>query len=317
MIDVEGDETKEKVTLEQKKPSDDSRLNASLQSNTGKPCECGGKGEEGCSCNPSMKKMTSTIPSYVYAIGKIEARFPSRTIMQEYRQAGGRIETTGQTDQEVMRTVLSQRANRYLARKMCWVFTIERVDTYILTPQDPTDLDALTESLRTLPRPTDIDVVIGIRGPISTPEMCNGLMVPIVIFDQIYTFDRDTLIKSIPKPENIAEKQFRSTAEEVFDRTIQIADNIGANNEHRVLNYLAVRYETIYANTVEMHRRDFSLSSIETRPSRLSQSGTQKIIDVIFSYTNRKTGVAEKYYCRVAADEFPYLVSPLSPYYER
>ena len=34
--------------------------------------------------------------------------------------------------------------------------------------------------------PNDIDVVIGMRGPIAPPEMCNGLMIPIVAFDQIY-----------------------------------------------------------------------------------------------------------------------------------
>jgi hypothetical protein len=42
--------------------------------------------------------------------------------------------------------------------------------------------------------------VIGTRGPIASPEMCNGLMVPIVVFDKIYSFDRDTLIKAIPRP---------------------------------------------------------------------------------------------------------------------
>ena len=33
------------------------------------------------------------------------------------------------------------------------------------------------------------------KGPIAPPQMCNGLMVPIVVFDQIYSFDRDALIK--------------------------------------------------------------------------------------------------------------------------
>ena len=41
-------------------------------------------------------------------------------------------------------------------------------------------------------------VVVGVRGPIAPPEMCNGLMMPIVAFDQIYSFDRDALIKALP-----------------------------------------------------------------------------------------------------------------------
>ena len=32
-------------------------------------------------------------------------------------------------------------------------------------------------------RVNGVDVVIGTRGPIAPPEMCNGLMVPIVGFD--------------------------------------------------------------------------------------------------------------------------------------
>ena len=53
--------------------------------------------------------------------------------------------------------------------------------------------------IRPAPDVGDIDVIIGRRGPMASPEMCNGLMIPIVIVDQIYSFDRDTLMKSIPK----------------------------------------------------------------------------------------------------------------------
>jgi hypothetical protein len=65
--------------------------------------------------------------------------------------------------------------------------TIEGLETYILTPRDPADLDLLVEALRPTPSPVDLDCVIGIRGPMAPPEICNGLMVPIVIFDQIYS----------------------------------------------------------------------------------------------------------------------------------
>ena len=81
--------------------------------------------------------------------------------------------------------------------------------------------------------------------------MCNGLMVPIVVFDQIYSFDRDTLIKAIPKPEKTSAKEFAPAAEELFDRIMQMTDNAGATDEHRALNYLAVRYQAIYAKAAE------------------------------------------------------------------
>jgi len=146
--------------------------------------------------------------------------------------------------------------------------------------------------------------------------MCNGLMVPIVVFDQIYSFDRDSLIKSIPRPEEIAENGFGETAEELFVRIMQMADNAGATDEHRALNYLAVRYPAIYATTAQAFGRNSSLTAVEVRTSRLS--GTRRIVDVIFSYNNRQTDVTEKYFVRVdVTEEFPFLVTKLSPYYDR
>ena len=115
------------------------------------------------------------------------------------------------------------------------MLTIEGLETYILHPRDPADLELLVEAVRPTPRPTDVDFVIGVRGPIAPPELCNGLMVPIVVFDQIYSFDTDALIKAIPRPEKITAKEFEPVAEELFDRIMQMADNAGATDEHRAL----------------------------------------------------------------------------------
>lgn len=65
-----------------------------------------------------------------------------------------------------------------------------------------------------------------------------------------------------------------------------------------------------------MHGRNFALTSVEVRPSRLS--GVRKIVDVVGSFTNRTTDVVEQYFVRVdVTEEFPFLVTNLSPYYER
>ena len=51
-------------------------------------------------------------------------------------------------------------------------------------------------------------------------------------------------------------------------------------------------------------------------PSPLS--GTRKIVDVILSYTNRNTDFTEKFSVRFdMTEEFPFLVTKLSPYYDR
>jgi hypothetical protein len=258
----------------------------------------------------------SSLISYIYALGRIETRFPSPAIEKEFAQVTARDDTAGLTDWQVVHSVLSKRENRYLARKLCWVLTIQGLDTYILVPRDTNDLDLLVDSLGHGPRPTDVDLVVGVRGPIAPPEMCNGLQIPIVSFDQVYSFDVDALIKDIPRPPSIPEDNFSAAAEELFYRIMQLADNAGATDEHRALNYIAVRYAATYATVAEAHGRKEALSSVEVRPSRLS--GTRNIVDVIFSLNNRNTDVISKMFARVdVTEKFPFLVTKLSPYFDR
>lgn len=270
------------------------------------PCPtCGAPGMEGAMATAS----------YVYALGQVEARFPRPSVEKEMAQATGRADTAGRTDQQAFHQVLSQRENRYLARQMCWVLTVQGLETYILAPRDPADIDLLIGALYPTPTPW-ISTVIGVRGPIAPPDYCNGLMVPIVIFDQIYSFSRDALIEAIPRPEQIAAEQFGAASRELFDRIMQMTDNAGATDEHRALNYLAVRYPAIYARAAQSFAQDSSLSAVDVRPSPLS--GTRKIVDVVFSHTNRNTDYTEKHFVRVdVSDEFPFLVTKMSPYYDR
>jgi hypothetical protein len=201
-----------------------------------------------------------------------------------------------------------------LVRQLCWVLSIQGLETYLLVPRDPADIDLLVDAIRPAPSANDIDVVIGIRGPVAPPTMCNGLMVPIVIFDQIYSFDRHALIEAIPKPEKA--EQFGAAAEALFNRIMQLTDNAGATPEDRALNYLAMRYPAIYVKTAEAFALDFSLTGVDVQSSPLS--GTRRIVDVIFAYTNRKTDFTEKFFIRVdVTEEFPFLVTKLSPYYNR
>jgi hypothetical protein len=296
-------------------PESDKGISISAQAG-GITSSCGAQaGKNSCAGAPDTKGA-----SYVYAIGRVNARFPTPGVEKEFAQATGRAgkETVGFTDQKAFHAVLSEKDNRYLVRQLCWVLTIEGMDTYILQPRNPADFELLVNAIRPAPSPMDIDAVIGLKGPIAPPEMCNGLMVPIVAFDQIYSFDRPSFLEALKekRPEAISEEEFTGAAEELFDRIVQMADNAGATDDHRALNYLAVRYDAIYKTTAELHGRNCSLTGIEVRPSRLS--GVRKVVDAIFSYTNRQTDVIEKYFVRVdVTEEFPFLVTKMSPYYDR
>ncbi|MEU3664537.1 hypothetical protein AB0E77_33105 [Streptomyces sp. NPDC032940] len=252
----------------------------------------------------------------MYAVGRLEPRIPSLGIEKEFAQATGRAETVNLTDRQALHAVLSDAQSRYLARHLCYVLVIQGIDSYILRPRDPSDYDLLVDAIGPSPQASDLHVVVGLRGPIAPPDICNGLMLPLVAFDQIYAFDTDSLVARLPKPEDLDEESFRSASRELFDRVMQITDNAGSSDEHRALNYCSVRYAQIYTNTAHAFASGRSLTAIETRPSRLN--GSRSIQDVVFSYTDRSTDVTEKYFVRVdVTEEFPFLVTKLSPYYDR
>jgi hypothetical protein len=259
----------------------------------------------------------TTTTSYIYSAGQVEAPiFPTEDLEKEYAQVVGESYADGLTDRQTLHAILSQPENRYIVRRMCWVFSVAGTETYILQPCCGQGFDMLVQSLRPVPHNNDIDVVIGVRGPNAPAIMCKGRPLPIVIFDKIYSFDRDELIKSIPKPKKMTQKDFAPAAEELFRKIMQMADNAGSTDEHRALNYLAVRYDAIYAKAAEMYEKNYSLSKFEWRSS--SVSGVHKILDVIFSYKHRQTDFVDKYYCRVnITGQYPFLHAKLSPYFDR
>lgn len=269
-----------------------------------------------CACGTCGGVSAPSWTSYVYALGKIDPRFPSPSVEKEFAQVAGRSDTTGLTDRQTLHSVLSNRENRYLARQLCWLLTIQGMETYVLVPRDTVDFDALMASIRPASKPTDVDVVIGVRGGTAPPEMCNGMTLPLVRFDQLYSFDVDSLVKSIPRPKDGGSKETGAAAEEVFLKVMNMTENTGATDGHRALNYLAVRYPAIYSKTAEQFAHNCTLSSVEVHLSPLA--GARRIMNVIFSYTNRSTDVTEKFVVRLdITEEFPFLVTKLSPYYDR
>jgi PatG C-terminal len=255
---------------------------------------------------------------FVYAIGQIDARYPSLGVEREFNQVAALTDASGLTERQLLKQIIAQDSNRYLARSLCWLLLVGGLETYILAPRDPADFKLLIDAYRDKLDPGDVDVVIGVRGPIAPPDACNGVAVPIVAFDQLYSFTRKTLVDAIPLPNPTTDEdaaRFRADADDVFGRIIQMADNAGATDDHRALNYLAVRYPRVYTKAAEAHARNESVTGVEVRPSRLS--GVRDVVDVIFSYTDRQTDVVEKWFARVdVTEEYPFLVTKLSQFFE-
>lgn len=280
--------------------------------------EAGGRADTVASPVTSPVAEAPAMPSFVYALGTIEPRFPSLAIEKEFAQVAARTDQSGLTDRQVFRSVIDEENNQYLVRRLCWVFLVEGLETYLLLPRETADFRLLREAYRDSQDAGDVDVVIGVRTQLAPPDACNGLVLPIVVFDQLYSFSKPSLIDAIPVPETFGkakQAQFREASSELFDAIRHVADNAGATDEHRALNYLTVRYPNIYALAAEQQNRNASMSKIDVRTSRLS--GARKIVDVIFTFTHRQTDVQESHFLRVdVTEEYPYLVSRLTPYFE-
>ena len=286
--------------------------------------------------------------SYVYALGSVRHRYPSLSIENEFAQSVEDLsqtdpnETRGKTETEVLSAIISRPKYRHILRKLCWVLRIEGLDTYILTPSNPADYDMIVDAVRRTPSPSDVDVVIGVRGPVAPPIMCGGLSVPIVAFHQIYASNIEEFIDSITgrgadkaesgkskrgeekstksdkTPEGTREREggLADTVTDVLRRIMQMADNVGSADEHRALNYLAVRSRDIYRLTRDMYNQNYSFTAIQSRMSRLSS--TRKIVDIIFTYTHRESRYVDKWFVRVdVTEEFPFIHTTLGRYFER
>jgi hypothetical protein len=276
----------------------------------GQPCPCG-DGE----CKGGRRSASLAGREFVFAIGQVEPRFPSLGVEKEFVQASHGEFTPSLVDRQALRVVLSAPENRYLARSMCWIFSVQGMDAYVLMPTDSSDLDVLVRALGGDP-PTDLDIMIGRVGPLAPPEMCNGQTLSTVSLAQVYSLRRAELLGGIPVPVGVDEEQFRPAAEELLDRIVLRPDNLGTGDESRALNYLAVRYPSVYEQTAAAFARGDSLAAIHVRAS--SFGGGRRLVDVILSYANRQTRRTTKLFARVdVTEEYPFLVSGLARYFDR
>ena len=70
-----------------------------------------------CRC-PTEQRKGGASPAYIYALGRIEPRFPSFAAEKEFAQATGRAELAGLSDRQALQAVLAERQNRYLVRQV-------------------------------------------------------------------------------------------------------------------------------------------------------------------------------------------------------
>lgn len=270
-------------------------------------CGCGGGG------NGTL--------GYVFAVGRIYPAFPSESVQNEYTYAYEEFKAAGPPN-ALFYQVLSQGQNLYIARQMCWVLQIDGIDTYIVKPRTDTELYHLIASLEPINAgQLKFDVIIGARGPVATPEMCNNLQLPTVACNLSYHFTFSEFVShvagSIPEIPS-------AVVENMLQQMLQVSDNAGETDAHRAINYLMIRSKDIYYMAWQMQNPNppapyppgtYFLQGVTAKPAAVQ--GNRSIVDVIFQYMSRDTYETAYWYVKVdVTGIYPFLASKqVSRYY--
>jgi len=252
---------------------------------------------------------------FAYAIGRVEPRFPSIGVEKEVAQAAGARESRGALDRELLSQVLEESENRYLADQLCWVFVAQGIDAFTLHWRDVADRDRLIDGIGAAEEPSAIDAVVGWVGSGPDAGICRSLGLPSVGIVQLLSFGREEFVSGVPAPKDMGEKEFRAAVGSVFDRIARRSDNTGQSDEHRALNYVALRYPALYGVAAEVFSKEMSLVTIDVR--RIAAGGARRVVELRLIFRGRRDDVVEQYRCRVDVTEvFPFLISPLEPTFD-
>jgi hypothetical protein len=266
-----------------------------------------------CACASSQ---TTEPPSFVYAIGTISPLAPTTAVERELFHVSREAASQGPLDRTTLHEALSQRENRYLLRHLTWLLHVAGVPAYAIVPRDVGDFDVLLSCLSPAIHETALNVVVGVLSRKAPIHRAGGVDVPVVFFDQIYTFTSAEFIKALPRPHGADARTFSRVAADVMSKVLQIASNEGLSDSNRAMNYVATRYPGLYSLAAEMAGKSYAITRIEARP--LGIGDARRLANVVVGFTSRTTDLVEKYFVTVdVTEEFPFLASKLQPYIDR
>lgn len=277
-------------------------------SNSG-PTSSGPTGEAAGHLCPECAKGSAAPPSSLYAIGRLEARFPSLGIEREFQQRLASMPSgeTSESKRMTLRRVLE--ANPYLAARMCYVLMVSGYPAYIVTPAGAYLREALFSAVS---GEGHWCVVIGKVGPMASPNTCQGVLAPLALANQIYAFSLADWLASLRLRlqgaldiRKIKLATFETTARELFERIVESTENLGATDQHRALNYALMQHPGIFLAAAERVGRQV-LERIETRLIR--GPGPRQVVAIVLTFLDVATGVPERQFCRVdVTEEWPFV----------
>jgi hypothetical protein len=255
--------------------------------------------------------LQSANTGFIYAIGRLQAMFPTLGHEMEYANLAN-------TDPEALIKTAELKSvidtpQHYLARQLCWVFTsAQGGEICTIIPRDENDLAEMIELLA----PGGEQVVQAIVGRHSltpvAPDCFRSdlhMMSPV----QLFSFSMDEFLQALPVPEDDSESnldRFRSTAKGLFAYLTQRAGNHGLSDEHRALNYLALKYPPIYLQAWQTQQEGKSLVAVD---AKRASGGIRRIVTVSLVFRHASTHLVERYSCAIdVTDLFPFVTNSLT-----
>jgi hypothetical protein len=297
-------------------------------------------GADSCACGAPDGLCTcadAESSHFIYALGTVDVRCPDQSISEEL-QAVGRTINVVQRDDEDLRSwcyrVLTHpegRKARYVARQLHWILRVEGQPAYHLILRDLDDLPDLISCLgRDEPDDQqpydDLDLFVG-RSTLTPVSISDNISAPMLIVEQICSFPKEQFVtwctkssrgpakRSARRDKTGGNDRSASSGPKLFRMLVQSTDNFGDTDEWRALNFLAVRYKPIYEKYLQLADK-CELVSIKVAKSRLARE--KRIVDPVFAFQNRETGVVQRYFVRVDVSHlFPVLVTQLAEYFDR
>jgi hypothetical protein len=259
---------------------------------------------------PECGAAAASQPNHLYAIGRLEARFPSVGVEREFQQRAASMpagESAAESRRAMLRHVLE--ANPYLGARMCYVLMVSGYPAYIVTPSGAYLREALFTAIGDGEKWC---AVIGRVGPMAGPGTCQGVLAPMALANQIYAFSIEqwqatlrTRLQKALDSRKVNAQAFDATARDLFERIIESTENLGVTDGHRALNYALLQHPGIFLAAVERVGTRV-LERIETRLIR--GPGPRRIVAIVLTFLDMTTGVPERLFCRIdVTEEWPFV----------
>lgn len=252
---------------------------------------------------------------YVYAVGRLEARFPSLGVEKEFAQFATQTQRKGLDEPAFIRAVLADPGAQYLARQLSWVLVSQDRDAFVVVPRDREDLTMFIEAFVSS-KEGAVTVIVG-RSALNTGWAVDAAEPGLPRFgvDQLIHTDIDEFVKRVPRPKDLPEKDFADCTRAVFSRILRRADNTGLSDDHRALNYVALRYPATYEVATRAVAKSMMIAGIDATP-QVAPDG-RRLVRLRFSFRGTSNGLIERYSCRVdVTEEFPFIVSTLQQVFD-